>query len=156
MSEKTTPPAAAHECAPQDNNTKAPAMSSNRALLTLVAFLALPLGLVYIMSHCNHFTPPTASLTQAGYRHPHATMQAKQAKHAKHSMLENIAKLMAEASTSPSIPHMQMRFCAGENLKDCSAYAYNKGCTKIEEQRILSVAEPGMFEGPYSACTVYR
>jgi hypothetical protein len=28
--------------------------------------------------------------------------------------------------------------------------------TKIDEQRVLSVAEPGMFEGAYSACTVYR
>lgn len=86
-------------------------------------------------------------------------MQAKQSKHGKHSkqsMLENIAKLMKEASTSPAIPNMQMRFCAGADLKDCTAYAYTKGCTKVDEHRILSIAEPGMFEGRFSACTVYR
>ncbi|KAF9739413.1 hypothetical protein PMIN06_008260 [Paraphaeosphaeria minitans] len=163
MSEKTVPPAG--DCAAQqehnNKNNKAPAMSSHRALLTLAAFLALPLGLVYMMSHCTRFSPFTSSLAhyQTGYRHPHGTTQAKHTKHAKHagqSMLQNIAKLMAETSSSPPIPNMQMRFCAGPGLRDCASYAYTQGCMPVEEQRVLSIAEPGMFEGSFSACTVYR
>ncbi|OAG09915.1 uncharacterized protein CC84DRAFT_456341 [Paraphaeosphaeria sporulosa] len=158
---KTTPPAGDGAQHDNSDNNKAPAMSSHRALLTLAAFLALPLGVVYMMSHCSHFSPSTSSLAQyqTGYRHPHGTMHAKhtkQAKHAEQSMLENIAMLMAEASASPPIPNMQMRFCSGADLRDCASYAYTQGCTKIEEQRVLSIAEPGMFEGRFSACTVYR
>lgn len=161
MSEKTAPPAgdcAQHDNNNNNNNNEEPAMGSHRALLTLAAFLALPLGLVYMMSHCSHFTPSASSPAQyqTGYRHPHTTTQAKQAKHGEHSMLESIAKLMAEASTSPAIPNMQMRFCAGADLRDCAAYAYNQGCATVDEQRILSIAEPGMFERGLSACTVYR
>lgn len=148
MSEKSAPPAA---CAP-DSRKKACAMSSPRALLMLAAFLALPFGFVYFMSHCNHLAPSTSPLTPypSGYRHPHATTQAKQ------SILGNIAKLMAEASPESSMPHMQMRFCAGEDLRDCKAYEYNRDCTKVDDQRVLSLAEPRMFHKDFSACTVYR
>ncbi|KAF1966182.1 hypothetical protein BU23DRAFT_603751 [Bimuria novae-zelandiae CBS 107.79] len=147
MSKKTSLPADVR-C----NNGPSPAMSFPRALLTLAVFLALPLGLVYLMSHCSYSASSTTSLTlyRTGYRHPHATTQAKQ------STLDNIGKLMAEASSSRPNPNMQMRFCAGEDLRGCTAYPYDKGCTKIDDMRILSIAEPSMFEGVYSACTVYR
>ncbi|KAJ4301475.1 hypothetical protein N0V90_003567 [Kalmusia sp. IMI 367209] len=141
MSEKNAAPAVA-----KHDREDQRAMSSPRALLTLAAFLALPLGFVYIMSHCNHFTP--SAMPTTSYRHPHSTTQAKQ------SLLDNIGKALGESTGAR--PTTGMRFCSGENLKDCTEYAIDGGCTRINEKRVLSMAEPRMFEGSFSACTVFR
>lgn len=134
-------------------------MSSPRALGILAAFLALPFGLVLLLSHRGFLGPAQIS---PPLQH-HAPINP--------SLLEEVEGHVKGHSSANA--QLQIQFCEGENLRRCVAYPYDGGCTKIDEYayypgtpspaanfdvsfKVLSLAEPRYFDGRFSGCTVYR